>query len=181
MRTPPLIAAFCTVLLVSPAVAESPKTRVELKTDYFSPGLTLAESKHPVHGVRIVVETNAKGEGKGKLTLLLDPANYDEYGDFVTGRETDDVDRKRTKPYIPPIELDCSTEFVKAGSIGRVNQSPIKRSIFRVTGPKISSPLYIATEGPGLIGGRLLVHGSDQRVEHVFPLMEIKPGKEGPP
>ena len=149
-----LAAMFALLLAAAPAFAQPPKTTVKLRSSYFSPGLTLAESKHPVHEVAIEVQVDAKGEGQGKLILLPTKANYDEYGDFVTGREADNVNRNRTSDILPNVELECAIEFVKAGFIRRVNEAGIKRSIFRVKGPKISSPLFVATTGPGLTSGR---------------------------
>jgi hypothetical protein len=39
----------------------------------------------------------------------------------------------------------------------------------------------VATTGLGLTSGRLLVHDTDGRVEHVVELAEINPPKEGVP
>jgi hypothetical protein len=72
-----------------------PVGRVELTSPLFSPGLALAESKHPVHWITLDAQVNAKGEGLGKLALRTTPPNYDEFGDIVTGRETDLVERGR--------------------------------------------------------------------------------------
>jgi hypothetical protein len=154
-----------------------PMSRVKLKSPVSSPGLPLAESKHRVYAVEIDAHVDAKGEGVGKLILTVTPPNYDEYGDFVTGRETDNVDRSRKKGP-PPVVLLCTLEFVKAGFVGRVNQPGTKRAVFRVKGPKIASELFVTTTGPGLTTGRLLIHGKDKRVEHVVELSEDKPRKQ---
>lgn len=172
------IAACVAFFAAAPAFAQPPKTSVKLRSGYFSPGLTLPESKSPIHEINLDVQVDAKGEGKGKLELLLTAANYDEYGDAVTGRETDGVNRNRLTGFIAPIVLECTIEFVKAGFVARVNEAGIKRTIFRVKGPKIESALFVATEGPGLTSGRFLVHGKNDRVEHVIPLFEQKPSKE---
>jgi hypothetical protein len=150
-----------------------PIARVELNSPYFSPGLPLPESKHAVYSVKIEAQVDAKGEGHGKLTLTVTPPNYDDYGDLVTGRETDGVDRSRKKQ--APVVLACTIEFVKAGYVGRVNEPPIKRLVFRIKGPKITSSLLVATEGPSLTTGRLLVLGKDKRVEYVVALTDSKP------
>lgn len=154
-----------------------PLARVELRSLTFSPGLPLAESKHGVYSVALEAQVDAKGEGHGQLTLTVTPPNYDEYGDFVTGRETDAVDRSR-KDRRAPVVLACTIEFVRAGFVGRVNEAGVKRAVFRLSGPKITSALFVATVGPGLTSGRLLVHDKDRRVEHVVALTEIKPLKE---
>jgi hypothetical protein len=162
------------------AQPRTPEIRVELKSAYFAPGVPLAESGHPVHAVHIEARVDAKGEGKGRLTLMVTPPNYDEYGDLVTGTETDLVDRTRRNGR-PPVVLDCAFEFVRSGAMGRVNERAYRRSVYRVIGPEIESPLFFATAGPGLTSGRLLVHDKDGRVEYVIELAEVKPPKEGVP
>jgi hypothetical protein len=147
---------------------------VHLVSAYFSPGLPLAESKHPVHLVKIVAQVNAKGEGKGTMELILTPPNFDEYGDFVTGTEVDGKVRPQ-KNERPGISLECTIEFVKTGFLGRVNTSSLNRSTFRIKGPKIVSPLCVVTPGPGLTSGRLLVLDKDERVEHVVELSDLTP------
>jgi hypothetical protein len=147
---------------------------VRLNSALVNPGLPLAESKYPVYSVHLAADVNGKGEGKGKLTLAVTPPNYDEYGDFVTGTEVDRVDRPQ-KDQRPPVVLDCAVEFVKAGFVSRVNTPETRRAVFRLKGPKITSALFVATTGPGLTSGRLLVHGKDQRVEYVVDLAEFKP------
>src|SRR5262249_27577834 len=97
---------------------------------------------------------------------------------FVTGRETDPVDRTR-KDQRAPVVVDCTIDFVKAGFVGRVNEPAVKRSVFRIKGPKVTSALFVATVGPGLTTGRLLLLGKDQRVEHVVEMAEIKPNRVG--
>ena len=147
---------------------------VHLVSAYFSPGLPLAETKHPVHLIKIVAQVNAKGEGKGTMELILTPPNFDEYGDFVTGTEVDGKIRPQ-KNERPGIVLECTIEFVKAGFIGRVNRSSVNRSTFRIKGPKIVSPLQVVTQGPGLTSGRLLVLDKDERVDYVVELADLTP------
>jgi hypothetical protein len=151
---------------------------VRLNSALVNPGLPLAESKYHVYSVHLTADVNGKGEGKGKLTLHVTPPNFDEYGDFVTGGELDNVNRPQ-KDQRPPVVLDCAVEFVKTGFVGRVNTPPTRRSLFRLKGPKITSGLFVTTTGPGLTSGRLLVLGKDQRVEYVVDLTEFKPRGEG--
>jgi hypothetical protein len=184
MRTAILLAAACVACLVPAPGDDAPKPNVVLRSATVSPGVPMPEAKGPVYAVALDAVTNAKGEGKGTLTLTVTPPNYDEYGDFVTGRETDNVARPpRTKDQ-PAVALECKIELEKKGWVGRVNQSPTERSLFRLTGPKIRSTLYIATAGPGLASGRLLVHDKNDRVEYVVELTEHKPvprDREPPP
>ncbi len=156
---------------------------VRLTSSYFSPGLRLPESQHPVYQVLIWANVNAKGEGKGQIDLFTTPPNYDEFGDPVTGREVDGKARPVRNVH-PTISLDCTIEYERSGAIGRVNEGAVNRSVFRIKGPKITSPLCIATTGPGLTTGRLLVLDGDKRVEHVVELMDVTPRmgvSSGPP
>jgi hypothetical protein len=147
---------------------------VKLASAYVAPGLPLAESKHPVCLINIVARVNARGEGKGKIELIVTPPNYDEYGDLVTGTEVDGKARPQKNEH-PAIVLDCTIEFVKTGVVGRVNTPSVNRSVFRIKGPNITSAFRVATTGPGLTSGRLLVLGKDERVEYVVELTDLTP------
>jgi len=176
MRHVCLVAA----VLLLPAVAscEPPvppaKAKVLLLSAAFAPGIPLPESVQPTYSVRLDAEVDARGEGKGTLTFTTTPPNYDEYGDLVTGRETDNVDRSR-KNGKPEVALDCTIEFVRAGGLGRVNTPVTRRSVFRVKGPKMTTAFTFVTEGPGLKSGRLLVPGPDGRPEYVVEMTLIPP------
>jgi hypothetical protein len=148
-----------------------------LRSGFICPGLPLPENKHAIYSIGLDATVNAKGEGKGTLTLHVTPPNYDEYGDFVTNTEVDQVDRKGPD-HIPALALECKIELIKEGWIGRVNTPPTKRSVFSLEGPKIRSTLFLATTGPGLTSGRLLVQGKNQRPEYVVELTELKPIKD---
>jgi hypothetical protein len=147
---------------------------VRLTSAHVSNAWKFPESPHPVTKVRIVAYVNARGNGKGTIYLDATPPNYDEFGDFVNGRETDNKARPGRNP-LPTTTLDCTIEFEKTGGIGRVNEGVVNRSVFRIKGPKITSPLTFATTGPGLTSGRLLIHGADKRVEQVIELNDVTP------
>ncbi len=147
---------------------------VRLNSAVLPGGLTLAESKYPVYSIHLDAQVNQKGEGKGKLTLNVSPPNYDEYGDYVTGKEVDNVNRP-PKHERPPVVLDCRIEYLKSGFVGRVNTPATRRALFRITGPKITSPLRVVTAGPGLTTGRLLVVGKDERAECVIDFIDPRP------
>jgi hypothetical protein len=170
-----VLASVAVLALAVPARAEPPKPNVVLYSAYFSPGLPLPELKHPVYAVRLEAAVNAKGEGKGVLILTVTPPNYDEYGDPVTGGEFDQKNRPPLTKELPPVRLECRLELEKRGSIGRTNQTAIERSLFRLTGPKFGSTLYIATPGPGLAAGRFLVYGKHDRAEYVVELNAFDP------
>lgn len=181
MRTAILLAAACVACLVPTPADDPPKATappVMLRSNTLSPGVPLPEAKGPVYSVNLDATVTTKGEGKGTLTLHVNPPNYDEYGDHVTNTEVDHVARPPRAKDQPPVVLECKIELEKIGFIGRVNTPPTQRALFRITGPKIRSTLYIATTGPGLAGGRLLVHDKNDRVEHVVEMTELKPVKK---
>ena len=170
---------FAALLLVAGSASCAPPAppvpgKVVIVSGSFAPGIPLPESVHPVHGVRLDAEVGAKGEGKGTLTFTTTPPKYDEYGDLVTGRETDNLDRSR-KNGKPPVALECTVEFVNAGFVGRVNTPATRRSVYRLKGPKLTTALTFVTEGPGLKSGRLLVPGPDGRPEYVVEMTLIPP------
>ena len=177
---------FAALLLLVPAAACAPPVppaqgKVVIVSGAFAPGIPLPESVQPVYGVRLDAEVDAKGEGKGTLTLTTTPPNYDEYGDLVTGRETDTVDRSR-KNGKPAVALECTVEFVNAGFVGRVNTPATRRSVYRLKGPKITTALTFVTEGPGLKSGRLLVAGPDGRPEYVVEMsLQLPPDPNAQP
>ncbi len=175
------VSLLAVVLLAPGAVCCAPPAaaKVVLLSGQFAPGIPLPESVHPVYGVRLNAEVDVRGEGKGTLTFTTTPPNYDEYGDLVNGRETDGVDRSR-KNAKPPEVLDCTIEFVKVGAIGHVNDSPTKRSVYRLKGPKVTTALTFVSTGPGLAAGRLLVPGQDGRTEYVVEMwVQPPPVKNG--
>ena len=179
MRTAILTLAAIAAILPLAFAADPPKPGVVLRSSLICPGLTLPEAKTPIYSISLEATVNEKGEGRGTLTLNLTPPHYDEYGDFVTGRETDNVVRKGPDP-LPPVTLECKLELVKKGFIGRINEAGVARSVYSVEGPKIRSTLFFATTGPGLTSGRLLVHGKKDQVEFVVEMAELKPIKVDP-
>jgi hypothetical protein len=166
------------VMLLGPAMAaDPPKGDAVLRSSTISPGLPMAESKTLVYGINLDARLNEKGDsGRGTLTLLVTAPTFDEYGDFVTGTEVDNVQRKISTP-LPPVALECRLSLEKVGFIGRVNTPGVTRSLYRIEGPKVRSKLYYATAGPGLTSGRLLVYGKDDQVEFVVEMNELKPVK----
>jgi hypothetical protein len=179
MRTAICFAAALVILVPPGTVADPPKPNVMLRSGLISAGIPLPESTHRVYSISLDATVNAKGEGRGTLTLHVTPPNYDEYGDFVTGRETDNVDRKGPDP-VPAVALECKIELIKKGFVGRVNEPGVERVVYSIEGPKVRSTLLFATTGPGLTSGRLLVHGKKERVEFVVEMAEWKPVKVDP-
>jgi len=185
MRAAVVVLTLVTVIGPATVGDDPPKAAAVLRSTVISPPLQLPEAKQPVYGIGINAELNPKGNtGKGTLTLQLTPPSYDEYGDFVTGTEVDQVVRK-IAAHVPPVTLECRLSLEKVGFIGRVNQGGVTRSLYKIEGPKVRSNLYYATTGPGLTSGRLPIRDKDDQVQFVVELTHLKPVKykegEGPP
>jgi len=165
MRRAMVLIAACFALVRSGATADGPITpNVELQSEPLTPGLVLDESRRPIHQIRLLAEVDGKGGGRG--TLVLDPnvPEFDEFGGLVGGIQTPQVRGKGGA--LPAVELGCVIEFIKAG--------PDKWILFRLRGPKITSPLLLATRGSIGDGGpsRLLVLGGDKKVKAVVALTQ---------
>jgi hypothetical protein len=160
MRRLLFLAATSVALVSFDAAAQSPITpNIELQSEALTPALVLNESSRPVHQIRLLVDSDGK-----RGTLILDPnvPEFDEFGHLVGGIVTPQSGGKRGD--LPVLELGCVLEFVKPGRE--------KWLLYRLTGPKITSPLLVATRGPILDAGpaRLLVQGGEQRVKTVIDL-----------
>ena len=148
MRTAFLFTAACVAFLPPAMSADPPKAKVLLRSTLITGGLPLPESQHRVYSIALDADVNAKGEGKGTITFIVTPPNYDEYGDFVTGRETDNVDRKGPDPH-PAVTLDCKIELLKKGWIGRVNEAPPNDPSIALKAPKFDRPCSLRRPAPG--------------------------------
>jgi hypothetical protein len=137
---------------------------VELRSEAITPGLALPESQKPIHQVRVLADVGRPGVSRG--TLVLDPNQpvFDEFGALEGGLTT--PQSKGQRGALPELSLECQIESVKTG---RGEQA---WHLYRLTGPRLKSPLRLATLGPITSSGpaRLLVLGEGDRVESVFPL-----------
>jgi hypothetical protein len=165
MRRAVVLMADCFAFVRSGATADGPITpNIELQSEPLTPGLVLDESRRPIHQIRLLVEVDGKGGGRG--TLVLDPnvPEFDEFGGLVGGIQTPQVQGKGGA--LPAVELPCVIEFIKAGRD--------KWLLFRLRGPGITSPLWLATRGCiGEAGpARSLVLGGDKKVKAVVALTQ---------
>ncbi len=179
-RASPVLVAC--LLTACAGAAEKPPAAppgVVLRSARAAPGVPLAEVKASVCAVRLELDAAGKGDSwTGKLVLDPNTPHLDEFGDRVTGREADNVART-PPPWAPAVTLDCTLEFVRAGFVPRVNESATRRSVYRVKGPKITSPLFFVTAGPGLTSGRLLVHDKLGKVAFAVEMRKDEPPVEG--
>src|SRR5688572_23206692 len=92
-----LVAAVLGVLSARSLAQDDPQPPAEpkgpglvLQSAHFSPGLSLRESKTPIHAISLKADVNEEGDGTGKLYLNPNAPQYDEYGDLIDGREVDE-------------------------------------------------------------------------------------------
>jgi hypothetical protein len=163
MRRSAVLAAVCFAVVSIGATDDKPITPTcGLQSEPITPGLVLNESPRPVHQVRLLAEVREKGGSRG--TLILDPnvPEFDEFGHLVGGIQTPQVSGNRGA--LPAVELGCAIDFIKAGQDQWL--------LYRLTGPAISSPLFVATRGtigqPG--PARLLVLDGDKKTKVVISL-----------
>jgi hypothetical protein len=140
------------------------KPSVELQSEALTPGPTLAESKIPVHQVRLLADVGRPGVSRG--TLILDPNApvFDEFGGLAGGVVTPESGGQRGP--LPAVELECRIEPVKS------DRGQQEWHLYRLAGPDLKSRLLLATRGPITSSGpaRLLVLGKGERVEIVVAL-----------
>jgi hypothetical protein len=143
---------------------EQTQPSVELQSEALTPGMTLAESRRPVHQIRLLADVGRPGVSRG--TLVLDPNTpvFDEFGGLTGGVTTPESGGPRGA--IPAVELECRIEPLKAG------RGEQQWNLYRLAGPALKSNLRLATRGPVTSSGpaRLLVLGKDERVESVVSL-----------
>jgi hypothetical protein len=129
---------------------------IELQSAPLTPGLVLDESPRPIHQIRLVVDATLR---HGMLILDGNQPEFNEFGELVGGIQTPQV-RANGKATLV-LEFGCTIELVKEGSE--------KWRLYGVNGPRISTPLRIATRGSIADGGpaRLVVLGPDDEAKAV--------------
>lgn len=158
-----LAACYAPAPNPSPADAQA-QPSVELQSEAITPGLTLTESRKPIHQVRLLADVGRRGVSRG--TLLFDPNTpvFDEFGALVGGVVTPASGGERGP--VPAVKLECLIEPVKAG------RGEQEWHLYRLTGPDLKSRLLLSTRGPVTSAGpaRLVVLGKGDKVENVIPL-----------
>lgn len=171
------------------ALAEDPHQPNHLKL--VSPetgryGVKMDELERPVMTVNIDVKLDAKGDGKG--TLSLDPNGYPQFDEVG---ERADLDRKM--PALPITECEVTLKYLKSVKRPRPPVLPAAPAecdteeqtwkIYSVSGPKLKSRLTFACADYGGTTARLMVHRADKSVQFAItlsePLARIEPCHPG--
>jgi hypothetical protein len=167
-----MIMTLALALLDTASAAEPVGPNVELNSERIGVlGLPLAESAKTVHRIGLTAKLDEKGAGSGVLVLDLNglPA-YDEFG-FPTSATS-----------VPPVKLDCTLKFVKKktvtvfpryrpGAPEHTNRGEdVVWKLYAITGPKITSRLFLAKMVSDSLFGRLLVHGENGKVKYAIDL-----------
>jgi hypothetical protein len=145
------------VALAGTAAGQPTKGTVDLRSGVIVGGLPLPEHETRIHTIRLTARLIKGVEGKGTLELDPNTPTYSEFG-YLT--------------YESPlawIKLECTLKFVRNGTV-RIRESPRvaapeideEWSLYEVTGPKITSKLFVATLSKGnWQSGRFLVQDKD--------------------
>jgi hypothetical protein len=143
-----LLVGGILVFTVAPAVAQP--AEVQFLSNTVSTDLPMAESKEPIHWLRLTCRL-ADG-GSGALTLDPSVPRFNEFGDPVAGG----------KPSLQ-ITLDCTLKLTKEDK---------GRRLFEIRGAKIGTRLSLVVEKDIAPwgDGRLLIRGKDGEVRYVVDL-----------
>lgn len=141
---------------VSAQLIEPITPLIELQSGPLTPGLILGESSRPVHQIRVLVDANLS---RGTLVLDGNAPEFDEYGGLVGGIQPPQT-RSKGDPQLAA-QFECRIELVKEG--------PEMWHLYRISGPKLRTPLRIATRGSLADSGpaRLIVVGKNDKVQAV--------------
>jgi hypothetical protein len=172
MRFRFLLATLITILAHETATAAEPERKaIELRSDHLVTSLPLAESAGGVYYIRLAAQVDKNGEGKGTLELDPNAPTYDELGWPTIGGS------------LLFVKLECNLKLVKKKTI-RLRQSgrvaaplvDVEWALLEITGPKITSPLFLAMEDK--VWGqwaRLLVHDKEGKVKYAVHLAAPPP------
>jgi len=151
-----LLALTIVIVAQAPGAAAVPeKKAVELSGEIGGRGLVMAESEKPIYRVHLNARVDRNGVGDGTLILDPTPNAVDEFG-FPEATDA-----------LPPVKLDCSLKLVQRkrfllGSPATGGAKEVEWRLLRITGPKITSRLSVASEaGPEWVFARFLVSDKD--------------------
>jgi hypothetical protein len=151
--------------------AQPERATIDLRSDLLVTGLPLAECARGVYWIRLTARVDKKGEGKGTLELEPNAPAFDELGWQIAGGQ------------LPVMKLECTLKWAKKKTI-RLRESPrtgaplvdVEWVLLQIQGPKITSPLFLATEDK--VWGawaRLLVQDKEGKVQYVVHLKAPPP------
>ena len=161
-------AAFAVLACISSTAADPEKKTLELRSGLIAPGLPLAESAKGVYSIRLAARTDKSGDWSGVLELNPNAPTYSEFG-AETSSDT-----------LPHVKLECSLKYIKTAKV-RMATSPriaaperdVDYLLFEIRGPKISSPLFLATATEDKWKfARFLVHDKDGKVKYSINVHE---------
>jgi len=141
---PTIRALTIAVMVLAPLAAptaEPAKLALEMYGNLDGRGFAMAECGKPVYGFRLTAQVDKDGTGAGTLTLDPTPPLVDEFGNPATING------------LPAVKLDITLKFLKKKNFqyGGVNGRPlvdVETRLFEITGPKVTSRLTLAVDGP---------------------------------
>ncbi|MCC9607819.1 Hint domain-containing protein [Blastopirellula sp. JC732] len=121
----------------------------ELASDVFTPGIRISSAPQPICKFQLAVRKVGDDRYSGTLTLTQAAPAIDDFGNVNMGNAA------------PPLKLDCTMGFVKKQSFTMNPGGPPPETqewmLYRLTGPKISNPLYISAPDGSLRSCRLVI------------------------
>jgi hypothetical protein len=149
---------------------EPEKSTVELRCDSLVSALPLIEDAECVYGIRLTAQVDENGEGDGTLELDPNAPAYDEFGFQATGSD------------LPLVKLECTLKLVKKKKIQLPEHLGVAAPLvdvewvlIEIQGPRITRPLFLATETNVWSWARLLVHDENGKVKYVVPVRSPPP------
>jgi hypothetical protein len=157
--------ALAAVLAAAPAtaVAQQKTTLIILHSDIGTPKVPVAELPTGVSLFTLHAEVDAKGEGKGKLSLDPNKHWFNEFGEVTKSTEKAGPD------------LEVTIKFVKKGTVKVGAGREEERFLYEIQGPQLKTRLTLVAPAKTFTSARLLVHDKDGHVEFVVPMHRFVP------
>lgn len=153
-----LALAFFSIMAVQSYAEQKITPVIDLQSRPLTPGLKLDDCSWPIHQIQILVDAKLD---RGVLVLDGNKPEFDEFGGLEGGSLMSQVVGEEDTPL--RVKFDCSIELIKEG--------PDAWRLYRLSSPKIQTPLRIATKRSIADGGpaRLVVIGARGKVKAVVP------------
>lgn len=158
-----ILTVGCLCFGQSISAATQKKSSLELFSAPIPVGFQLAESERRIYSVRLTAQVDEKGEGHGMLELDPNVPEFDEFGS------------PRVPSALPTVKIECTVKFEKKGRVQiEAGPPPEEWQLFRLSGAKITTALFIATRR-GLSSGRFLVGDEGHKVRFAVDVRTPSP------
>lgn len=159
-----LLAVSCPLVCCGEAGAGGKKkpvggTReITLESGVHTPGVPVADRARTVVKFTLTAAVDAKGEGKGTLTLDPNLRQFNEFGDVVRATE------------IAEVKLPCTLKLVKTRKVPDNKGRDDEHYLYEIRGEKSPTRFFLMAFSKDLSVGRLLIHNREGQVAFVIDL-----------